>query len=105
MRFLVALMLLATPLALASHSASPCSAEVTTISAGVETLYLVRHTTTNEVWLYEEANGHEGLQRGGYLSFEDQGWPFTPRDNWCWDREIATGEQIADPDFLVYSGR
>lgn len=82
----------------AEHSASPCASEVTTIGAGAATLYFIDDETGT--WLYQESNGHAGLQRGGAAWYElgtgGNG------DFACWDLDTATGEQIRRVDFILF---
>lgn len=90
-----------TAIAAANHSASPCSAaEITEIDAGAATLYLVNDGFTTATWLYLESNGHDGVQRGGIAWYE--AGLGTGIDGDCWDRDVATGEQIDNPDMILY---
>lgn len=85
-----------TMVAGAEHSQSPCPSEVTAIGAGAATFYFINDETGT--WLYQESNGHAGLQRGGFAWYEiGTGTPQNP----CWDRDLATGEEIWDPDFII----
>lgn len=80
----------------AEHSVSPCASEVIAIGTGAATLYIINDETG--IWIYLESNGHAGLQRGGFAWWEiGTGTPQNP----CWDRDLATGEEIPDPDFIV----
>lgn len=91
----------AMSVATASHSASPCTAaEITTIDAGAATLYLVNDGIETATWVYLESNGHAGVQRGGVAWYE--AGLGTGIDDDCWDRDLVTGEQIDEPDMILY---
>ncbi|HET6405099.1 MAG TPA: hypothetical protein VFH78_10665 [Candidatus Thermoplasmatota archaeon] len=89
-----------TALATATHSASPCNAEITEIGAGAATLYIVNDGFTTATWIYLETNGHPGVQRGGMAWYETG--LGTGVDDDCWDRDLVSNQLIEDPDMILY---
>ena len=93
----IALAAIATmTIATAGHTTSPCGSAVETIDAGAAQLYLINDDTGT--WIYLEANGHGGLQRGGAAWYEVG--TGNGIDAACWDVD-AEGNQIDNPDFII----
>lgn len=93
----LSLLLVPALVASAEHTTPACSTPYRTIDAGHTAFYVV--LSTDKTWIIQESNGHADLQRGGapwwYVGTEP-GWEM------CWDVVTATGEQIEDPDLIVY---
>lgn len=90
-------------LAAATHSTSPCESKVTPIGV-LELMFYHVEDADGSVWIYQEVNGHPGLQRGGsvWWMIGNGGGPAGDNSDGCWDVDIATGEQIWPTDRVVF---
>ena len=94
----VLLLVVTAALAVGDHSASPCTYGLTTVATPAATLYLVEDTD-DAIWIYQESNGHAGLQRGGVPWWSvGQGW----NGDDCWDVDVRTMAPVDDPDRILF---